>query len=157
MPAVLWDVRAALFTVFGGIADLDVFDGPMTRTTPPRQFLLVGTEGEFPASSASDDGASADQSASSLSGSNMWDETGEIVCAAWAWSGGTDFAPLRVAARGIVDAAEGLVMADRTLGGVLAPPGLAWFSGLRLREVQTTSGAFVRAAFTIAYQALVTN
>lgn len=158
MPTLLWDVRSALVSVYRrGLTGVDVFDGPMTRTTPPARFLLVGTEGDFPAAPPSDDGSSAQQDPATLSGSTMRDETGRVVCAAWAWSGETDFAPLRAAVRTIVDAAEGLVADDRTLGGIVNPPGFAQFTALRIREEQTTRGAFVRATFTVAYGALVTT
>jgi hypothetical protein len=155
MPSKLWAVRAALVTTFSaGITDTTVFDGPMTRTTPPSSFLLVGTDGGDDSGGADEDGAVATQQLSSL-GNNWRDEVGEVICAAWVWSGDTAFPALRTTAKAIVDVAEALVLADRTLGGVVVPPGFAEFTAWRLREVQTSKGAFVRASFTVSYSALI--
>lgn len=161
MPTRLWAVRAQLVTIFATItpptADFAVFDGPMSRTSPPKSFLLVGTDGgETGGGDEREDGATAEQTLSPMA--NNWrEESGEVVCAAWAWSGETDFVALRTTVKAIADAAETLIQGDRTLGGVLVKPALAEVTALRLREVQTTNGAFVRGAFTVSYSgALIT-
>lgn len=154
----LWAVRTGLVTVFTAAmpSGVQVFDGPMTHTTPPKRFLLVGTDGGDDGSGANDDGSSIRQELSDLGPGTWRAEDGEVVCSAWAWSGDTKFEPLRTAVAAITDACE-TVVADRTLGGILPPPAFgAEFGTVRFREEQTPSGAVVRAVFTVTYGALLT-
>jgi hypothetical protein len=157
MPTRLWAVRNALaaITITSGAS---VHNGPLPpKSTPPKQFLLIGSDGGADGfgGELGDDATSIEQSESEL-GNNWRNEEGDIVCAAWVWSGGTDLVPLRAAASAITDEVEAFLIADRSLGGVLTPPGLARFTGLRFQETQTSKGAVVRALFTVSYRALLT-
>lgn len=158
MSTKLWAVRTGLVTVFTAAmpTDVQVFDGPMTYTTPPKRFLLVGTDGGEDGGGATDDGSTIRQELSDL-GPGIWrSEAGEIVCAAWAWSGDTKFVPLRTAIAEITDACE-TALADRTLAGILPHPSFGVeFGAVRFREEQTPNGAVARAVFTVSYSALLT-
>lgn len=160
MTTRLWAVRTALVTVFGTAVDpTAVHDGPLARAdNAPKSFLLVGTDGGGDGTGDDlADGAVVNQKPSLMA--NGWrEEDGTIECAAWAWSGGTDFVPLRAALAEMVDACEAALLADPTLGGILAPQGYrAEFTGpFRTREVQTAKGAVARSAFIVAYRALIT-
>lgn len=157
MPTKLWAVRSALVSMFDAALSDPVYDGPSRQKTPPKRFVLVGSDGgETGMGDGDEDGAVIEQSPSSM-GNGWRDERGEITCAAWAWSGDTDLAPLRTAITAMVDVAEAALAGDRSLGGLLVPPGMAEFSGLRIREAQTSKGAVVRALFTVSYGALLTS
>lgn len=159
MPSLLWDVRSALLTIFKTAvgSEVTVFDGPLSHTTVPPRFLLVGTDGGDDGTGDSADGATSEQTESPMA--NNWRaETGEVTCAAWAWDGATAFPILRTQAIEIVSACEEALYVDRTLGGLLQPQGyMADFAGFRLRETQEETGAVVRAAFTVKYRALITT
>lgn len=159
MPSRLWDVRAALLEIFTTAvgSGVTVFDGPLTQETWPERFLLVGTDGGDVGTGDSADGATSEQVA--YPGANDWRaETGEITCAVWAWAGTPEFTDLRTDARALVEACEGALYTDRTLGGLFVEQGYgAEFSEVRLREFQAEGGAVVRAAFSVKYRALITT
>lgn len=155
MPTALWAVRDALVPIFTtAVAPVVVFNGPAVKA-PPKRFLLVGSDGGDSGMGDSDeDGAVIEQSVSSLG--NTWrDERGVITCAAWAWSGDTKLDQVRTHVSDVLDAVETALRSDRTLGGVLAPPGRVEFGGIRIRERQTAEGAVIRAVFTVSYGALL--
>lgn len=160
MATLLWDVQAALATVFAAaVTPTDVFSGPRPRTgSAPRTFLLIGADGGDTGvnDGLSDDGLRANQVPSPM-GNNWRDETGAILCAAWAWSGDTPLGPLRTDVQQLFDACAGALRADRTLDGVLGAAGIAQMSGIAIRETQTQKGPFVRAGFTVTYQAVITT
>lgn len=157
MPSRAWAIRGALTALFAGVLPgVVVHDGPIARDAPPRRFLLVGTDGGTDGTGDDlTDGTVVVQSPSPMAGGWM-DEEGEIACSAWAWSGGTDFPPLRADVAALVDACETAIRADPSLGGLLAPADRQAAVGqVRIRETQTPQGALVRAVFTVAYRALI--
>lgn len=158
MPTRVFDVRAALTAaITTPLRPIEVINGPRSRSTAPKQFVLVGSDGgDTGLGDGSEDGMVVDQTRSKV-GNNWRDELGLIICSAWAWSGGTDFAPLREQASEMLTIVESALLADRSLGGVLPSTGLAEFGGVRLRERQESDGAVVRAVFTVSYRALLTT
>lgn len=161
MPTRLWAVRDALFDLAKAHAGtgVEVFNGPLpAKSTPPKKFVLIGTDGgdDGFGSAFGDEASTIEQTESDLGGNGWRDEDGLIICAAWAWSGDTDLAPVRSTTSDIVLAIEAAVRADRTLGGVLILPGLATFTSARFQEAQTSKGALARALFTVSYRALIT-
>jgi hypothetical protein len=156
----LWDVRSALLTTFKGVVprDVEVIDGPLTASTPPKAFVLVGSDGGEDGYGARDDGASVRQRRSKLGPGGWRDEDGAVVCSVWAWDGNRRFDRLRVKVRELVDLCEAAVAADRSLDGLLTtPPAGAELTELAFREDQFTKAAVVRATFTIAYTAVLTT
>jgi hypothetical protein len=159
MNTKVWEVRAALLTVFTAAmpAGIEVSDGPMTRIPPPKLSLLIGTDGGDDGFGSLDDGALARQRRSSLGPGTWRDEEGAVVCSAWAWSGARKFDLLRSQVKDLVDRCEAAVGADRSLGGVVVTqPAGAEVTEIAFREDQFTKGAYVRASFTVAYTALIT-
>lgn len=128
----------------------DVYDGPTVTSGTEKVFVLVGSTGE------DDDAATTDLSLSNLG--NRWDdESGEIVCSAWATSGSTDIPALRVTAAALVEACRDAVNASPRLG-VLPTGYIARVAGrVALRQSQTSKGAAVRFTFTVTYSSLLTS
>jgi hypothetical protein len=175
MSTKLWVVRAALTTEVTDAVDADVlaalaavyddgrdvsfaaYDGPLSSTTLPETFILVGTDGgETGHGNDAVDGCVVAQELSPM-GNNWRDERGEITCAAWAHGGSTDIVPLRQLVTILVDVVEVRLQTDRSLGGAIDPRlGRAEFAGMRVRELQTPKGAVVRAVFTVSYTATLT-
>lgn len=158
MPTRLWDVHAALLVLCrAATPNVKVFDGPVPRgPAPPTKFVLVGSDGGETGYESGEDGLVSRQAASRL-GNNWRDEAGDVLCAAWAWSGDTNLAPLRAAVTAITDAIETAIQTDRSLGGVLEHPGLAEVTEVRFTDAQTPKGAVSRAVFTVSYGALLTT
>ena len=86
MPTQLWAVRAALVELYTSEVDpIAVFDGPVV-TTPPKTFVLVGSDGgDTGVGDSVEDGSEYEQTESSMGGNGWRDEVGRITCAAWAW------------------------------------------------------------------------
>lgn len=84
-------------------------------------------------------------------------ESGEVVCSAWSYSGGTDLSARRLAALDLASTCAATVNGDRELGGLLVPPGLASAGEFRYQPRQTPEGAICRVVFTVAYSSLITT
>lgn len=155
MPSALWLVRPALHSMFESVlTDAKVYDGPRPRSETPKRFVIVAA-----GSGTGDDTGAAQRSVQSPSpmGGGWRHEDGEIDCVAVSWSGDTDLAGSRDAAREMVDRCEAAINADPTLSGVLTPSNnFAEVITLDLREAQTDKGAFVEAVFTVSYGTLLT-
>ena len=157
MPTKLWDVRAALVDLLTETLNVPVFDGPVARKTPPKTFVLVGTDGgESGTGEASADGYETRQSWAALGSTGRRNEEGEIVCAAWAWSGSTDLTDVRTTVRDLTDQIEAALVADRQLGGVLPAGHGAELARFSLTERQREGGGYVRATLTVAYTTRLT-
>lgn len=158
MPTLLWDVRGALVTILDAALDVPVLDGPQSKKSLPKAYVLIGTDGGDTGSGENgEDFGTVTQTLSDLGPGTWRDETGDVTCSAWAWTGSTSFAPLRVTVQAILDGVEASLRADPTLGGLLIPPGRAELGAIRLREDQTDNGARLRAVFSVAYRALLTT
>lgn len=148
---ILEDVVADLVTRFrAAVTPVRVFDGPNPNAAQSETFVAVGSTGE------DEDGITVDLELSDLGPGTWVDETGEIVCSAWSWSGGTDLAARRAAAVDLAVACVNAVRADPQLTGLLPKPGRADASAVRVRTLQTDKGALCRASFTVAYSHLST-
>lgn len=124
-----------------------VFDGPRVTGLDPFLKLYVGladpdNEGIEPA-------ATITQKRDDLGRLARTEQT-DINCCAEAWSGDTDIQAVRLAASGILAAAEQIIRADTTNSGGLAQatPGL---SAGGLLQNNTAGGAIARWSFTISF------
>lgn len=162
MNTRLYAVQTALAAGFGSVlagTAVEQFLGPRPRSgNAPQQFLLIGADGGDTGlnDGLTDDGLVATHEPSDLGPGTWQDETGTVVCAAWAWSGKQDFDPLRTQVQDMFNACAVWLLKNRDLNGLLQLPGLARVTGVRLRETPTSNGPFVRAVFPIAYSALIT-
>lgn len=147
---ILNSVIASLVTVFDTAVSVDVYDGPVPTSVNKSDFVLVGSTGE------EDDGAVVELALSDTGPGTWFDETGEVVCSVWSWSGNTDLAARRVAAAANAVACINAVKANRTLSGLLVAPGLAEVSVLNYQPRQTSEGAICRFTFNVSYRHLVT-
>lgn len=158
MSTLLWAVRDALVALCATAvpAGTTIFNGPAAKTTLPRSYVLVGSDGGDTGvgdGAGLQDGGEAEQSEHPI-GNGFRQERGSVPCSAWAWDGGTDLAPHRVTVGGLIDPFVAAIEADRTLGGLLDPGWFAEVTGLRLREAQTSKGAIAGAVITVSYRAL---
>lgn len=147
---LLWDVQAAVKTALSAAVAVPVYDAGDLVGDDATAYVTVGEAAE------NGDTATAEQEESLLGDLGWRDETGEIPCVIDVWDGGTDIGPLRLVARPLLDACVGAVCSDPSLGGLLAAPGFAEVTSLRLREGQTDRGALVQAGFTVQYRSLIT-
>lgn len=147
MATALGPVMAALVTTFDAATTATVYDGPVPTSDGPTEYVLVGSTGED-----DDDDATLDAVVSAMGPGNWHDETGEIRCSAWAWSGDTDIATVRNQAVALFEVCREAVEDDRTLGSTLPLNGLAEVGGAALRQQQTTAGAICRVVFTVRYR-----
>lgn len=148
---ILDSVIAALVSAFDEAVTPTVFDGPVPPAVNKGDFVLVGSTSED-----GEDGASGDLILSDLGPGTWHDESGEVVCSAVSWSGGTDIAARRAAATQLATQCTTAVHADRTLGGLLTEPGLAQVSTFAYLVRQSAEGVFCRVTFTVTYSHLNT-
>lgn len=149
VPAVLDYLVAA----FAGSATLGahptapvaVYDGPVLTEAPSQLTLWVGMDD--PDSAEAPVAADSESQWAAL-GNLAQDETISVHCVAEAWSGDTDVRAVRLAAFGIVAAAESLLRADATLGGTL-PSGWCRVTGRQLRANNVEAGAVARVSFRV--------
>lgn len=144
------DVIAALVARFtSAVSPTLVFDGPNDQAASSPAFVLVGSTGE------DEDGATLDADWSPVGPGRWREEAGEVVCSAWAYSGGRDLPARRAIALGLATSCAESVHQDRSLGGILTGNG-AQVSRFRYQPRQTTEGAVVRVVFTVSYRTLLT-
>lgn len=168
MPSKLWDVTDSLVTLFTDGLTIPVFDGPQPRkSTPPKEFLIVGTDGGDSGFDSIPEALAVEQEWATISCTGRREERGSVTCAAWAWSGSNTVAELRAKVKVTVAACEDLLLANRGLDGLLtaAPGGFGVeFSRLSIWQTQyirgegttnETAGTAVRAAFAAVYQTRV--
>jgi hypothetical protein len=127
------------------VAPVQVFDGPKPPSVNSNRYVLVGSEGD-----ETGDAATVSLEPSDLGPGTWLDESGEITCSAWSWSGGTDIAARRGEALDLAESCVTALQGDRTLTGLLIAPGVV-VSELRYLPVQFNTGPLVRVSFTVAY------
>lgn len=148
---ILEQVIAALVSMFRLAVSVDVFDGPVPTSVTKGDFVLVGANGDD-----GDIGATVEQTLSDLGPGTWLEETGEIICSFWSWSGTTDIAARRGAASALAMSCADAVAADRRLGGLIEGPGIAEVSALSYQAQQTKEGAICRFSFSVTYRHLIT-
>ncbi len=136
-PALL-----ALLPTVPGWNAVETYDGPPVTASAPPAYCTVGFVLEE--ASAGD----WEQSVGIVDG--LVDETGAVRCELVLTTGDVDLSQVRSRAITLMDALSSALLADQTLGGVLAHGCTVTLSGDFL-PVQNTSGATVRVAFSIAY------
>lgn len=150
MSTVLGQVITALVSTFTTAnPTATVIDGPRPSSDRPPLFILVGSTGD------EDDDATTDDTLSDMGPGTWHDESGEVFCSAWAWTGDTDPAGVRASALAAYAACRDAVAADRTLGGILQLPGLAQVSNMRLRQ-SAEGGSLARVIFSVTYGSTLT-
>jgi hypothetical protein len=156
VPAVL----AYLVTLFTNAATLgqatppvNVIDGPKVTADPGPLALWVGVQ-DIDAAAGQVKAADSTQDWAAL-GRMARNEDLTIYCLAQAQSGSDDVAPLRAAAAAIMAAAEDLVRADASLGGVVSTPGNAAVTSEEWTQGPTAQGFAARVMFDITAQARI--
>lgn len=150
---ILPDVISRLGTMFTtAVSPVAVFDGPVPPAANKTDFVLVGSTGDD-----FEDGATVGRVLSDLGDGTWFDESGEVFCSAWSWSGDTNIAARRTAVTTMATACAAAVAADRSLGGLLVAPGLALVSDFRYQPRQSAEGALVRLIFSVTYTHLNTQ
>jgi hypothetical protein len=120
-----------------GLRPDQVHDGPVVE--------YVGTEGVAVGASAEDLSVEFAQPGADLGGGSG--EQATVTCLVWAGSGDTTMKPLRDRVDAVLDALETALAADRTLRGAVSH---AWLTSGVLSQLQTGSGALVRAEIRVS-------
>lgn len=131
-------------------ADIPVLDSPDPSAVNKNKFVAIGSEG------TDDEGIVVDFTSSDLGPGGWTDETAEITCSAWSWSGGSDLAARRQEAVDLAETCIEAVRADRTFSGLIVGPGMAEVSSMRVTVTQETGGPLCRVTFTVSYRHLNT-
>lgn len=147
---ILNEVIARLVIIFDAATPWPVVDGPKPEAVNHREFVLVGSTGE------DEDGGVIDRVSSDLGPGTWRDESGEVICSVWSWSGGNDLSQRRALALATTSTLIEAVEADPSLGGLLTAPQLAEVLDVRYQPRQTETGAIVRVVFTVSYRTLET-
>jgi len=124
-------------------AKVKVFDGPPPTSDVPNDFVAVAY--------AEDEEASAVDGEAVLStlGNNWYTETFTVRCQINSFTGDDDLRPRRARVAQIYNTLVALVRTDRSLGGLVKPPGLAQISGFAWRQDPYEDGAAVSAVFDV--------
>lgn len=155
MPSAVWDLCDALVDLFNEALDVPVFDGPVSRTTLPKTYVFVGSDGgDAGTGEDATDAMTADQEWADIGGGRRL-EVGEITCAVWAWSGSKSFPPVRSQVESVLDTIEATLKANRAMPGVLTG-GTVGMSRVSIRQRHVEEGAVVRAVFTVGFRSLLT-
>lgn len=150
--SALADVTDALVAAFTAALPVPVFDGPQAQRPTDPQFVLVGAS-EIDGNDGEE--ASSNSNRSDMGNGGLREDTGEVTCSAWAWSGDTDLAALRRQALGLVDRCQDVLTAAPQLGGALPFGYYADVGSVRIRQEQTGSGALARVTFSVTYTTLL--
>jgi hypothetical protein len=151
VPALIdWLVTAFTASPALGAAapPVAVYDGPATTSAGDKLLLWVGLQD--PDNPGANEAATFEQARSDL-GYSTRDEMSIIRCTAEAW-GGMDVRTVRVAAFGIVAAAEAIIRSDTTnFGGnaALAAPGV---TGGVLLQGNPVEGMQARVTFDVIFR-----
>lgn len=155
VPALI-DYLVTLFTnaatIGAATPPVTVYDGPPTTGLDAPLKLFVGLSD--PDNPAAEPAAESEQEWGGI-GRLARNETVTIHCCAEAWAGTDDLKTVRVAATGIVAAAEVVMQSDSTQfgGNALFPaPGVA---GLALLQNNTDKGAIARVAFDLTFRSRI--
>ncbi len=136
-PAIL-----ALLPTLPDWTGVEMYDGPPVTASAPPAYCTVGFVLEE--ASAGD----WEQTVGIVDG--LLDETGAVRCELVLTTGDVDLASVRTRAINLMDALSSALIADQTLGGVLAHGCTVTLSGDFL-PVQNPSGATIRVAFSVSY------
>jgi hypothetical protein len=157
VPAAI-DYLVALFTAAPtlgqAVPPVNVIDGPKVTADPGPLALWVGVDDITNPSPAA---ATSVQAWQPGLGRNVRQEALAVHCVAQAWSGDDDVRSMRIAADGIVGAAEDLIRADPTLGGTLPGSKDAGVTTADLQQGPALAGGrgmAVRVLFTIEATAI---
>lgn len=160
MATLLWAAQAALvamFTAPAAAAGATLYDGPRSRGTTPKLFVVVGADSDDPfvqADDVEDTLAAVARQQWSSEGPGTWrDESGSVLCTVVAWDGGTALAPLRAQVESLTDALEAALIVNRQAAGAIGA-GLE-LAELRVWERRSTQGSAVGAVLDISYQSLL--
>ncbi len=125
-----------------GWATVEVYDGPPVTASAPPAYCTVGFVLEE--ASAGD----WEQNVGVVDG--LLDETGAVRCELVLTTGDVDLASVRTRAISLMDALSSALIADQTLGGVLAHGCTVTLSGDFL-PAQHPKGATIRVPFSVSY------
>lgn len=123
------------------IESVVVYDGPPTGNGAERIQVLVAYNDE--------DGGPAVNGTAGTSNFGVPAEEYDIDCSIAISDGDLDLSVKRAEARAIFNELVGMVRADKTLGGLLGPTGIAEISGFVYSQEQDLDGSYVVAAFSI--------
>ena len=157
MSAALPGVITALVALFDAALDVPVFDGPIVTGDRPTGYLQVGSAvNGIPGTGTSTDEQSTFNLELSDMGPGTWEqETGEIPCAAVAWSGDTEIVAARTAAFALFETCRAALKGDRTIGGALPLNGVGLIGAGSLSQLHTTEGVVASVSFTVPYQTVL--
>lgn len=149
---ILDSVTTYLVGLFStAVSPTRAYAGPYPPAVNAERFVVVNSAGDDPP----EDTATAELTPSTLGPGTWLDETGEVTCSAFAWSGDTDVDTVRTSALALANACVGAVQDDRTLGGLLFMP-TAVTSDLVPTTAQFATGALCRVTFSVTYSHLNT-
>lgn len=143
VPAVI-DALVDFFEAAPALADVRVIDGPIVTSSPLKEAVYVGYDGD------PDGEGQAAESAQEWAGigQKARKETVTVTCAVVVWHGSTKIRPVRVRAYEVLAAVEESLRTDPSLG--LPPPTVAaWASG-SLTQTQSQNGCECRIPFQVA-------
>lgn len=143
-------VLVELLPTLPGWDEVKVFDGRPVMTSPPPVRCTVGyVEDE------SGSGGDFNQEVGDIDG--LYEESGAVRCELVLTEGGSQVSALRLRAAALVDALDGALRADQTLGGVLDDDGAPTVTlGADWLLTQNATGASVRVALSVSYFARTT-
>jgi hypothetical protein len=145
-PTVVPQVVDYLYTTFvASVPDtVKVFDGPPTVDDVPSDFVCVAY--------ADDEEASAVDGSRDVSpfGNGTYYETFTVRCQINSFTGDNDLKPRRDRVSQIYGGLVALVDADRSLGGVIVPPGYAEIGNFTWSQDPYEDGSAVSCVFDIS-------
>jgi hypothetical protein len=143
IPAAI-DYLVNLVTALPVCAQMVVSDG-YSPVAAPNGMVLVGVDDQT--------GETGSTNVWAALGNTVQDETFDIPLAIYIPSGNSDAKGVRDTAFGVYDAIREAVRADKTLGGVLSPPGIAQLTTVRLSQTNTaeegSTGRVARIYITV--------
>jgi hypothetical protein len=142
----LFNAFTAAPTIGQASPAVSVFDGPPVTAEPAPLALYVGVDDVF--SDSAPTSATSDQAR--MGAGRGRQETAVIHCAAVAWSGADGLRTVRVAAFGILAAAEDLIRANSDRFGGYADQGSPGVSGVTVQQA-SAGGSTVQVAFSITF------
>lgn len=144
-PTALGAVTDKLVAAFAALSDVLVLDGP-TPEPPKRDTLIVG-------GSAGTESASGDHHYDGRLGFGPINESYDIVCALWSWSGSKGMKPRRDRCVAILSQIRQILLDDPTLGDTCSLARLgerySWY------QQATSAGWACSVGFTIHYAATI--
>jgi hypothetical protein len=141
--ALVGAFNVASSALSAALPDVAVYFGPMPVTVPPRTFLVVGY-------SEDEDQSAIQGETSRFGGEGTPMEDYAITCFAQTWDGDDNDLPSKMTeVAAVYDIVTAAIRADRTLGGVIKPPGLAQMGGFAWVVDLLEDGAYAQVQFDI--------